>query len=230
MTHLFKNGRVGISYIDSYHKIEVFMKYTLAFILCLQSISAFALEAKKINGITLSILKGDLTHCATNVIVNAANRKLSRGSGVCGAIFSAAEDSSLQLQTYLQEKFPLGIETGGAIITPSFNLEKIGVKAIVHAVGPIYSQHTHQDAEELLFKAYTNSLNIVAQNSNLHSVAFPFISSGIYGFPKKAAAKIALKAVTDYAKNNPKSSITHVYFILNNDLDYTIFHKFIDKI
>jgi len=210
------------------------MNYKLLIILCLQSFSALCLESIKINGITLSIVKGDLVKAVyerrgsyhtlyADVIVNAANKELARGSGVCGAIFASAEGDKKELQEYLKKEYPKGIKTGHAVISPSFQLEKFGIQNIIHAVGPIYSHHLPKDAAQLLHDAYTNSLIIAEKTASIHSIAFPFISSGIYGFPKKEAATIALQAIIDYAKNHPTSSLTNVYIVLNNTDDYALF-------
>lgn len=210
------------------------MKYAFFFALCLQNFSSFALEAKKINGITVSILKGDITTCEyehenkydffhADAIVNAANKQLAHGGGVCGAIFSRAEGNEKQLQEYLQKEYPNGITTGQVIASPSFNLKNFDIQYIFHAVGPIYSNHSSTTAAQLLHDAYTNSLELTQKYGTIHSIAFPFISSGIYGYPKKEAAQIALQAVVDYAHKNPKSNLTNVYFVLNNKSDYDLF-------
>lgn len=210
------------------------MNYKLLLILCLQGFSALCLESIKIDGITLSIVKGDLVKAVyerrgtyhklyADAIVNAANKELARGSGVCGAIFASAEGDKKELQEYLKKEYPKGIKTGQAVISPSFQLEKFGIQSIIHAVGPIYSHHAPKVAAQLLSDAYSSSLQLADSHKTIHSVAFPFISSGIYGFPKKEAAKIALKTLIDYANNHPTSSLTDVYIVLNNEADYALF-------
>ena len=134
----------------------------------------------------LKILQADITTLKVDVIVNAANTHLLAGGGVCGAIFRAA--GLKELKAACSKLAPIG--TGEAVITPGFNLP---AKFIIHTAGPIYKDGTCGE-EELLRNCYINSLQLAADN-NLQSIAFPLISSGIYGYPPRAALKVAVNAI-----------------------------------
>ena len=137
----------------------------------------------------LKILSADITRLEVDAIVNAANTQLAAGGGVCGAIFRAAGYS--QLQAACDKLSP--IQTGAAVITSGFNLP---AKFIIHTAGPIWRGGNFGE-ENLLRNCYTNSLKLAAEN-NLQSVAFPLISSGIYGYPPRDALKVAVQAIKDF--------------------------------
>lgn len=144
----------------------------------------------------MKIIQDDITKLSVDAIVNAANNSLLGGLGVDGAIHKAA---GLQL---LEECRKLhGCETGQAKITRGYNLPS---KHVIHTVGPVYSGSTHDD--ELLKDCYVNSLNL-AKKENLHSIAFPAISTGAYGFPQERAAKIAFQAVKGWLRRNSQYQI-----------------------
>ena len=137
---------------------------------------------------TLRIQKQSITEMDVDCIVNAANSQLRRGGGVCGAIFAAAGASQLQAACDA-----LGhCTTGEAVITPGFKLK---AKYIVHAVGPIW-QGGHHNEENLLYRCYQNAMK-VAYTKGCRSIAFPLISSGIYGYPVKGAWHVAIKAIRE---------------------------------
>ena len=139
------------------------------------------------------ILHNDITNMETDAIVNAANSKLLEGGGVCGEIFSKAGRDELQKECTLLA--PCAV--GHAVITKGYNLKS---KYIIHAVGPIYKDGNSNE-ETYLKSAYKNSLKL-AKDYNLKSIAFPLISSGIYGYPKKEALDIAISTIKDFLKNN----------------------------
>jgi O-acetyl-ADP-ribose deacetylase (regulator of RNase III) len=122
-----------------------------------------------------------------DAIVNAANTDLQMGGGVCGAIFKAA--GAHELQAACNKLAP--IKTGDAVITSGFRLP---AKYIVHAAGPVYRQWNAEQNEQHLRAAYTNSLKLAIEN-DCKSIAFPLISSGIYGYPKAEALKVATAAI-----------------------------------
>ena len=138
---------------------------------------------------TLKILSADITTLKVDAIVNAANTQLLAGGGVCGAIFHAA--GYRELQEACNKLAP--IQTGEAVITPGFHLP---AKFVIHTAGPIWQGGTFGE-EQLLSNCYTNSLKLAADN-NLKSVAFPLISSGIYGYPKFDALKVAVQAIKSF--------------------------------
>ncbi len=132
----------------------------------------------------------DITKIKADAIVNAANTELAAGGGVCGAIFSAAGKD--KLETVCAKISP--IQTGEAVITPGFALP---AKYIIHAAGPVYSQQNEAESELLLRAAYINSLQVACEN-HCESIAFPLISSGIYGYPKAKALRVAVSAIRDF--------------------------------
>ncbi|HZK17728.1 MAG TPA: macro domain-containing protein [Clostridia bacterium] len=132
----------------------------------------------------------DITKMKTDAIVNAANTGLQMGGGVCGAIFRGAGSS--ELQSACDKLAP--IKTGEAVITPGFNLP---AKFIIHTAGPVYHRQDPLQSEELLRKAYLNSLKLAAENK-CTSISFPLISSGIYGYPKDEALRVATGAIQDF--------------------------------
>lgn len=146
-------------------------------------------------------VQNDITKMETDAIVNAANRQLRMGGGVCGAIFRAAGVEKLQAACN-----GLGpIETGQAVITDGFHLP---AKYIIHTAGPIYQGGTHGE-EALLRACYMNSLQL-AKEHGCKSIAFPLISSGIYGYPKEEALRVAEEAIGDFLTSNEMD----VYLVL----------------
>ena len=136
---------------------------------------------------TLEAVQGDITREGVDAIVNAANSGLARGGGVCGAIFSAAGP---ELDGACAELG--GCPTGDARATPGFRLP---ARWIIHAVGPVW--HGGDSGEpELLASAYRRSL-AVADEIGARTVAFPAISTGIYGYPLDAATEVAVRTCRD---------------------------------
>lgn len=134
---------------------------------------------------TLSAVHDDITTLRVDAVVNAANEGLRRGGGVCGAIFAAAGS---QLDAACDA---IGhCDTGDAVATPGFGLP---AGWVIHTVGPVWHGGTHDEAAALA-SCYRRSLE-VADELGARSVAFPAISTGIYGFPADAAATIAVEAV-----------------------------------
>lgn len=157
---------------------------------------------------SIEVKQIDIIELNVDAIVNAANSQLREGSGVCGAIFREA--GSAELAEACSE---IGsCETGDAVITPGFNLP---AKYIIHAVGPIW-QGGDDDEEELLYNAYKHSL-ILAKENDCHSIGFPLISSGIYGYPKVQAWEISVQSCSDFINKHPDYSINIVFAVLSDE-------------
>ena len=137
-----------------------------------------------------SIVRQDITQMQVDAIVNAANTELEMGGGVCGAIFQAAGVTALRAACRKVAPIP----TGGAALTPGFNLP---AKYIIHAAGPVYRSWDAAQSERLLRSAYLESLRLALRHRCV-SIAFPLISSGIYGYPKEDALRVATAAIRDF--------------------------------
>lgn len=137
-----------------------------------------------------SLIRGDITKLPVDAIVNAANQGLRGGSGVCGAIFQGA--GYAEMQAACDALAP--IKTGEAVITPGF---KLPARHVIHAVGPVYDRRRPGECEDLLTAAYLSSLELALENG-LHSIAFPLISGGIYGYPREEALQVAHRAIAAF--------------------------------
>lgn len=165
----------------------------------------------KINNTVIALVQGDITREETEAIVNAANSGLKGGGGVDGAIHMAGGPS------IMKECREIGYcSTGQAVVTGGGNLKAMYV---IHTVGPVYSGGNRGEAD-LLRSAYLESLKKVTQNS-LKSVSFPAISAGIYGYPLREAARIALETTINYVKNH--EDIELVRFVLFSRDIYDVF-------
>lgn len=160
----------------------------------------------------ITIKRGDITREHVDAIVNAANRSLLGGGGVDGAIHDAAGPELLKECRGLG-----GCETGEAKITAGYRL---AAKFVIHTVGPVYG-HARGREKALLSNCYLNSLRL-AKAKNLKTIAFPCISTGIYGYPQKDAAEIAVEAVKGYIKENP-DAFQEIIFVTFREADYTIY-------
>lgn len=141
-----------------------------------------------------NIIRQDITKMEVDAIVNAANTELKMGGGVSGAVFKAA--GAAKLQAACEKLAP--IKTGEAVITPGF---KLPAKFVIHTAGPVYHEENPGESEKLLYAAYTASLRVAVENE-CESIAFPLISSGIYGYPKDEALKVATSAIRDFLNDH----------------------------
>jgi O-acetyl-ADP-ribose deacetylase (regulator of RNase III) len=158
----------------------------------------------------LNIIRNDITKLRVDAIVNAANTSLLMGGGVCGAIFSAA--GADKLQDACDELAP--IKTGEAVVTPGFDLP---AKYIIHTAGPVYQDGRHNE-EALLRSCYIRSLELAVKHG-CESIAFPLISSGIYGYPKAEALRVATAAIRDFLEQRG-SDVEHI--MVENDIDVSL--------
>lgn len=151
----------------------------------------------------VAAVQGDITRLAVDAVVNAANTALAPGGGVCGAIHAAAGP---ELARACRAAGPC--PTGGARITPGFGLQ---ARWIIHAVGPIWRGGGAGEAE-LLASAYRSALAL-AREAGAQSVAFPAISTGIYGYPLDAATEVAVHTVRDdLARHGAPEEVLFVCF------------------
>ena len=157
----------------------------------------------------IKVILGDITEMGTDAIVNAANTQLRWGSGVCGAIFNKA--GGYKLQEECNKYTP--IKTGEAIMTKGYDLK---AKYIIHAAGPVYLGNGED--ERLLECAYYNSLKL-ADDNNLKSIAFPSISTGVYGYPREEASIIAIKTVKEFKAK----SLELVVFVCFDEYTYKLY-------
>lgn len=158
---------------------------------------------------SIEIRKIGITDLDTDCIVNAANSSLAMGSGVCGAIFDAA--GAREMQAACDEIG--GCPTGGAVITPGFALN---AKYVIHAVGPIWHDGNHHEPQDL-YSCYRESLNRAREN-NCHSIGFPLISAGIFGYPKDKAWRKALQSYSDWINNNADYEMNIVFAVLDDSI------------
>ena len=158
---------------------------------------------------SIKIQKISITELDTDAIVNAANSSLMMGGGVCGAIFRAAGAVKLQAACW-----KIGhCKTGGAVITPGFNLK---AKNVIHAVGPVWHGGNKGEPEDL-YNAYKSSLT-VAKDNDLHSIAFPLISAGIYGYPLEQAWERALTSCRDFINENKDYEIDIIFAVIDEEI------------
>ena len=142
----------------------------------------------------IKVIQGDITTLAVDAIVNAANHVMLGGGGVDGAIHRAAGRELYEACLRVPEVRPgVRCPTGEARITPGF---KLPAKFVIHTVGPVYRDGQHGEPEKLA-NCYRNSLALAAENG-CKSIAFPCISTGIYGYPIEDAAKIAVREVREF--------------------------------
>jgi O-acetyl-ADP-ribose deacetylase (regulator of RNase III) len=167
---------------------------------------------------TLEVVQGDITQQETEAIGNAANSALAGGGGVDGAIHRAGGPA---IMAELKAKYK-GCPTGSAVITGGGNLK---ARYVIHAVGPRYSGSPKDP--ELLSGAYRKSLELCSQNK-ISSIAFPSISTGVYGYPVEEASRIALKTVMDYLQDHPEINL--VRFVLFDSNTYRVYEEALEKL
>ncbi len=163
----------------------------------------------------LDVLQGDITELAVDAIVNAANERMLGGSGVDGAIHRAAGSALLEAC----RKVPAGAggvrcPTGEARLTPGFDLP---ARFVIHTVGPVW-EGGDRGEPELLASAYRKSLELAAQH-DLKTIAFPAISTGVYGYPLDRASSVAVRECRDFLAREPAFEKIVLVAFSGNDAD-----------
>ncbi len=165
-----------------------------------------------IHGVTLVLMRGNIVEVQADAIVNAANSALAGGGGVDGAIHRAGGPTIMQECNKYN-----GCPTGSAAATTAGRLK---AKYVFHAVGPVY--YGRAEDARLLASAYKTCLTL-AEEHKLKSIAFPSISTGVYGYPVEAAAPIALKTVIEHIQQ--QTSLQQVMFVLFDGGTYSAYKK-----
>jgi O-acetyl-ADP-ribose deacetylase (regulator of RNase III) len=179
----------------------------------------------KIGKTHIEALKGDITKINTGAIVNAANPSLMGGGGVDGAIHRNGGPAILKECKEIVAKRGR-CRAGEAVITGAGNLP---AKYVIHTVGPVWNGGNNNE-DILLQNAYTNSLRL-AEEHNISSIAFPNISTGVYGYPKELAVKEVKSAISNYfTVSMPNSNILKVLFVCFDDENFLLYEKeFLDN-
>jgi len=159
------------------------------------------------------VVVGDITREKVEAVVNAANSSLLGGGGVDGAIHRAGGPAILEACREIKRTdYPKGLPAGEAVITTAGNLP---ARYVIHTVGPVYGRCSGREAE-LLTACYENSLKLAVSHS-LTSIAFPAISTGVYGYPLPEAAQVSSLAITEFLSGNDKVSEVRLVFFKQGD-------------
>lgn len=163
------------------------------------------------------VIQGDITQQGCECVVNAANKQLQPGGGVCGAIYDAAGDELIE-----DPALSKPIKTGGAVVSYGYKLSKY----IIHAVGPIYNPKKSLFIQnEKLAKSYISALNL-ASKYKVEEIAFPLISTGIYKYPKIEAVSVALDTITNWKILHPLTSVKKIKIVCFSNEDYVITNEY----
>jgi len=166
----------------------------------------------------ITVQLGDITTLKVDAIVNAANSSLLDGGGVDGAIHRAGGPAILEECKQVRNRQG-GCNTGEAVITNAGNLN---AQKVIHTVGPVWQGGKHNEAS-LLAACYTNSLQLALQH-NCRRVAFPNISTGVYGYPKKQAASIAIQTVSNFLQDN-RDELDEIIFVCFDEENYNLYQQ-----
>jgi O-acetyl-ADP-ribose deacetylase len=169
----------------------------------------------------VSVVVGDITKQDVEAIVNAANSSLLGGGGVDGAIHRAGGPEILtECQEIRRTRFPEGLPTGEAVITTG---GKLAALYVIHTVGPVYGEHQGKEAE-LLANCYHNSLTLAVEK-NLTSIAFPAISTGVYGYPLAEAAEVSSKTIENFLSTDRQLKEVRLVFFQSPDAEVFLAHQ-----
>jgi O-acetyl-ADP-ribose deacetylase (regulator of RNase III) len=171
---------------------------------------------------TIRAVKGDITKLEVDAIVNAANRQLIPGGGVDGAIHAAGGPAIAAETREIREEGG-DMKTGEAVITTAGNLP---ANHVIHTAGPIWGEQPEYEAVQLLGACYHNSLDVAVAHG-CRTVAFPNISTGVYGFPLRLAAETATGAVESWVETNP-DALDEVVFVCFNEENHSLYDDLLD--
>ena len=176
---------------------------------------------KSFAGGRVTVRVGDITRQAVDAIVNAANASLLGGGGVDGAIHRAGGTRILDACRELRAaRYPDGLPTGEAVLTTAGELP---ARHVIHTVGPVYRSAGAAAASQLA-NCYRNALRIAAENE-LATVAFPAISTGVYGYPPDEAAAVASATIEDALRRHPSIKEVRLVFFQQGDADTFLAHQ-----
>ena len=179
-----------------------------------------SLESVFLDG-RVSVVVGDITRQDVEAIVNAANSSLLGGGGVDGAIHRAGGPEILaECREIRRTRFPEGLPTGEAVIATG---GKLAALYVIHTVGPIYGEHQGKEAE-LLANCYHNSLTLAVEK-NLTSIAFPAISTGVYGYPPAEAAEVSAKTIENFLATDRQLKEVRLVFFQARDAEVFLAHQ-----
>lgn len=171
---------------------------------------------------SLRVVRGDITTLRMDCIVNAANERMLGGGGVDGTIHRAAGKELLGACRSVSEVRPgVRCPTGEARITPGFNLP---ARFVIHTVGPVWQGGTHGEPD-LLMNCYMNSL-LLANENGIQTIAFPNISTGVYGYPKDQAAEIAVSSVREFRRAD--KALEEIKFCCFDEENFRLYEKLLD--
>jgi O-acetyl-ADP-ribose deacetylase (regulator of RNase III) len=175
---------------------------------------------RTLGGKTLELVQGDITAQAVDAMVNAANSKLAGGGGVDGAIHRRGGP---EIMADTRRRYPQGCPTGSAVISVA---GRLNARFVIHAVGPVWSGGQRGEAE-LLKSAIRTSLDLAGRH-DCRSIALPALSTGAYGYPLEAAARVALTAAIEFLQE--PSSVELVRFVLFGEEAYSAFARVLEKL
>lgn len=177
-------------------------------------------ELKKFLDGRVTVRVGDITREEVDAVVNAANGTLMGGGGVDGAIHRAGgPEIKKACEEIRRTRYRDGLPTGQAVLTPA---GKLPAKYVIHTVGPVYSESKDKAAQ--LAACYANSLALAAENA-LATIAFPAISTGIYGYPREAAAEVASIAIEKFLQRDDRIREVRLVFFQAADAEVFIRHQ-----
>ncbi len=169
----------------------------------------------------VTVVTGDITRQQVDAIVNAANSSLMGGGGVDGAIHAAGGPSILaECREIRRTQYPDGLPTGEAVLTTG---GKLPARFVIHTVGPVWGRAGGRESE-LLAACYRNSLQLAADH-DLRAIAFPAISTGIYGYPREQAAVVASTAIKDFLSRNRTLREVRLVFFSPGDAAVFVQHQ-----